>query len=155
MATYLALIVVHLAGVAIILIAIFANRRWLKPLAVLAGAALIWTPLLIFLNTLGLPNNAPPNGKYRMISSKMHETDDILYVFVNAIEGDYTPRVYSIPFTRRQYDRLNQNTDYESRVLSIEGGEGGNYEVVYVDYTPPDLTKGDVMRGWRAPDPER
>ncbi len=155
MTTYLALIAVHVACVAVILIAIFADRRWLKPLAVLAGAALIWMPLLILLNTLGIPNGSPPNGKYQMLSSRMHETDDVLYVFVNALEEDYTPRVYSIPFTRRQYDRLQESSDYDLRVLNIEQGAGGNYEVVYVDYTPPDLLKGDVMRGWRAPDAER
>ena len=152
--SYITLLAAHVVCVLVILLAVFLRRRGLRPVAVIAGALALWLPLLSQLETLGAPSPQPPSGDYRVISSKMSESEDILYLFVDAMETDFTPRVYQIPFKRDKYERLRAEGDYAGRVLRIQTGEGGTYEVVYVDYEPPDLLKDGVMRGWRSPRPE-
>ena len=152
--TYLVFLAVLVACVLIILLALFVRRGWLKPVAVIAGAVALWLPLLSQLETLGAPSPNPPSGLYQVISSKMSESEDILYLFVDAMETDLTPRVYQIPFKRDKYERLRTEGDYAGRVLRVQVGEGGSYEVVYVDYEPPDLLKDGMMRAYRNPRPE-
>ena len=152
--TYMVLLAAYAACVLTVIVAIFVRRRWLRSLAVVAGAVALWLPLLTHIETLGAPSPFPPEGDYRLISSKMDDTEDILYLFVDTLGQDFTPRVYRIPFDRSRYKRLAEQSDYLVRVLRISGGRGGDFEVVYVDYTPPDLLKGNMMRGWRNPRPE-
>ena len=139
----------------VILISVFLGWRWLKPLAAAAGAVALWLPLLSQLQTLGAPNPYPPDGDYQVISSKLNEAHDTLYIFAEAMGADPTPRIYQIPFDLDKYERLTQTaSDYTQQVLRIEDGGGGDYEVVYVDYMPPDLLKGDMMRAYRSPRPD-
>ena len=39
------LLIAHVVCVAVVLVAIFYRRRWLKPIAVIAGAIALWLPL--------------------------------------------------------------------------------------------------------------
>ncbi len=152
--SYLVLLGGLVACVLVILISVFLRWRWLKPLAVAAGAAALWLPLLSQLQTLGAPNPYPPDGDYRIISSKLNEAHDMLYIFAEAMGADTTPRIYQIPFDLARYERMTDTgSDYTLQILRIEA-DGGDYEVVYVDHTPADLLKGDMMRAYRAPRPD-
>ena len=152
--SYLVLLGGLVACVLVILISVFLRWRWLKPLAVAAGAAALWLPLLSQLQTLGAPNPYPPDGDYRIISSKLNDAHDLLYIFAEAIGADTTPRIYQIPFDLARYERMTDTgSDYTLQILRIEA-DGGDYEVVYVDHTPADLLKGDMMRAYRAPRPD-
>lgn len=144
------LLVGHVACMAVVLTAIFVRRRWLKPFAVIAGAVAIWLPLFALLDTLGLPNPYPPPGDYRLISSKYDRESETLYMFVDTLGRDFTPRVYGMFFDKSRYDREDQNVDYSQQVLRLGTNAGGEYEVVYVDYEPPDLLKDGMVRGWQA-----
>ena len=146
-----ALLLAHVACTTLMLVAIFLRRRWLKPLAVITGAVTLWLPLFALLDTLGLPNPYPPQGDYRMISSRYDKQAEILYIFVDTLGRDFTPRLYGMHFDKTRYERLGQNVDYSVVVMRIGDDGGGNYEVDYVDYEPPDLLKDGMMRGWQAP----
>jgi len=152
MTEYIALFAAHVVSILIILAAVFIRRPWLRPVGAIAGAVALWLPLFALLSTLGEANPFPPEGRYRMIASKMHDDQRHLYMFVDTLDNDPTPRLFRIPFDRSKFDRLDA-TDYASQVVSISGGEGGDFEVVYVDYQPPDLLKDDVMRGYQDPRP--
>ncbi len=152
--SYLVLLGVLVGCVLVILVSVFLRWRWLKPLAVAAGAVALWLPLLSQLQTLGAPNPYPPDGDYRIISSKLNDAHDTLYIFAEAMGADTTPRIYQIPFDLARYERMTDTgSDYTLQILRIEA-DGGDYEVVYVDHTPADLLKGDMMRAYRSPRPD-
>lgn len=145
------LLIAHVACTSVVLVAIFYRRRWLKPLAVVAGAVALWLPLFALLDTLGLPNPYPPLGDYRLISSKYDRESQVLYMFVDTLGRDFTPRVFGMYFDKSRYDRMDTNVDYSVVVMRLGDNAGGDYEVVYVDYEPPDLLKDGMVRGWQAP----
>ena len=145
------LLAAHALCMALVLAGIFLRRRWLRPIAVVAGAAALWLPMFALLDTLGLPNPYPTTGDYRLISSRYDEASETLYAFVDTMGRDFTPRVFAMHFDKSKYDRLDRNADYNARVLRLFNSSGGDFEVVYVDYEPPDLLKDDMTRGWQAP----
>ena len=146
-----ALLAIHVGCVVLIVLAVLTRRRGLRPPAVAAGAAALWLPLFALTDTLGRPNPYPPEGDYKVIASKLDKDTSSFYMFVDTLGADPTPRVYAIRFDPHQYERFEQTaSDYEQQVLRLTHG-GGNYEVTYVDYMPPDLLKDGLMRGWQAP----
>ncbi len=145
------LLLAHIACVGVVLAAIVWRKGWLKPVAVVAGAVSLWLPLFAFLDTLGLPNPYPPLGDYRLISSRYDQDAERLYVFVDTLGREATPRVYSMHFDKSRYERMAQNVDYSAVVMRVGDDAGGDYEVVYVDYEPPDLLKDGLMRGYTEP----
>lgn len=148
---YRALLAAHCGLLAVVLAAALARKRWLRPPAAVAAAAALWLPLFALIETLGQPNPYPPDGRYRVLSSTLDKDAGRLYLFVDTLGADPTPRVYAIPFDPGEYERFEaQAADYEQQVLEIVSGEG-EYEVVYVDYEPPDLLKDGLMRGWQEP----
>ena len=149
--SYSSLLAAHIACVAVVMLAVLSRWRWLRPLAVVAGAMALWLPLFALIDTLGLPNPYPPEGNYKVLSSKLDKDSGRFYMFLDTLGVDPTPRVYMIQFDLDEYERFEQTAaDYEQQVVELSGGDG-EYEVVYVDYEPPDLLKDGVMRGWQAP----
>ena len=135
--------------ISIIILAVFIRRGWLKSLAVVCGAVALWLPLLALLSSLGEASPFAPKGNYRLISSKYVEDRELLYLFVDTMGRDATPRIYRIHFEKKKYKRLQETaSDYEQRVLHIDDSGFGDAEVVYVMYEPPDLLKGGWMRGY-------
>ena len=101
------------------------------------------------MSALGEANPNPPTGDYRLLSSKYIEQDELLYLFVDTLGRDFTPRLYRIRFDKSKYRRMEEtSSDYEMQVLHIDDDGFGDVEVVYVDYVPPDLLKDDWMRGY-------
>ncbi len=136
-----------------IFLGIFLRRAWLNWIAVVAGAVVLWLPLLSLLSALGEPSPFAPSGNYRLLSSKYIEDKEQLYLFVDTLGRDYTPRVYRIHFDKTKYKRMQETaSDYAMQVVHISNDSFGDSEVVYVMYDPPDLLKGDMMRGYT---PER
>ena len=86
-----------------------------------------------------------------MLSSKLDKDTGRFYMFLDTLGVDPTPRVYRIQFDLDDYERFEAAaSDYEQQVVELSGGDG-EYEVVYVDYEPPDLLKDGVTRGWQEP----
>ena len=134
----------------IIVLAVFIRRSWLKSLAVICGAVALWLPLMALLSALGEASPFAPDGNYRLISSKYIEERELLYLFVDTMGRDATPRIYRIHFEKSKYERLQETaSDYDQQVLHIDVGGSGDAEIVYVMYEPPDLLKEGVMRGYR------
>ena len=153
--TYVGMLAGHVICVSIVLVAVFFKRRWLKPVAVVAGAVALWLPLMAHLNSLGAASPFKPKNEFRVISSKVDEENQRLYLFVDLLGKDYTPRVFRIPFDPSKWVGLRGNPAYlENQVMRFEAGRGGEFEAVYIDYVPPDLLKDGVMRGWQAPRPD-
>ena len=145
------LLAAHAACIGLVMLAVLWRRRWLRPFAAVAGAVALWLPLFALTDTLGQPNPYPPEGDYRVLSSKLDKDSGQLYMFLDTLGVDPTPRVYSIHFDPGEYERFeDMASDYEQQVLRLSEGDGA-YDVVYVDYEPPDLLKDGLMRGWQAP----
>lgn len=146
-----ALLAAHVGCVALIALAVLTRRRWLRPPAAVAGAVALWLPLFALADTLGRPDFRAPEGDYKVIASKLDKDNGNFYIFVDTLGADPTPRVYAIRFEPHEYERFERTaSNYEQQVLRLTHG-GGNYEVMYVDYMPPDLLKDGMMRGWQAP----
>jgi len=43
----------------------------------------------------------------------------------------------------------DEGSDYSQEVYRVAGDGTGAYEVIYVDFTPPDLQKGNVQRSYQ------
>ena len=100
---------------------------------------------------MGTPNSHPPKGDYQLLASKLSPSGESLYVFVNALEQDYSPRLYRIPFSKpnaKQADADSQS-DPSLRIVRFEPGKGGDFEMFYIDYVPSDPVKGDPGLGTR------
>lgn len=145
------LLAAHVACIAVVMLAVLWRKRWLRPPAVIAGAVALWLPLFALMDTLGQPNPYPPEGNYKVISSKLDKDTGRFYMFLDTLGVDPTPRVYMIRFDPDEYERFEETaSDYEQQVVHLSSGDG-DYEVVYVDYEPPDLLKDGLMRGWQEP----
>ncbi len=149
--SYSTLLAAHVVCIALVMLAVLWRKRWLRPFAVIAGAAALWLPLFALLDTLGQPNPYPPDGNYKVLASKLDKDTGRFWMFLDTLGVDPTPRVYMIQFDLEDYERFEATaSDYEQQVVRLMSGEG-DYEVVYVDYQPPDLLKDEVMRGWQGP----
>jgi len=150
--TYMWFLAVHVGCVLIVLAAVVLKWKRLKPIAVISGSVALWMPLMAHLTTLGVPSPYLPATEVRVITSDLDETRNILYLFVDLLGKDYTPRVYQIPFDPSKFGGLVGDPAYlVDQVLQFQAGIGGTYEAVYIDYVPPDLLKDNMMRGWQAP----
>ena len=149
--SYAGLLVVHTVCILTIFAAVFLPGRKLKALGALAGAVAIWLPLGIQLQALGHPNPKPPHGDYQLLATEPSASEESLYIFVESLERDDTPRLYRIPFPKIEFDRVETegSADTEIRVIRVEPGESTEFEVFYINYEPPDLIKGEPRRGTR------
>ena len=91
--TYVGMLAGHVICVSIVLVAVFFKRRWLKPVAVVAGAVALWLPLMAHLNSLGAASPFKPKNEFRVISSKVDEENHRLYLFVDL----FAPAVHVAP----------------------------------------------------------
>lgn len=148
---YAGLLALHTGCILTIFLAIFLPGRKLKALGAVAGAVAIWLPLGVQLQALGHPNSNPPQGDYQLLASQPSVSEESLYIYVEALEQDDTPRLYRIPFPKLKYERLETegSADTEIRVIRVEPGESTEFEVFYISYEPPDLIKGEPRRGTR------
>ena len=149
--SYAGLLALHTGCILTIFLAIFLPGRKLKALGAIAGAVAIWLPLGVQLQALGHPNSNPPQGDYQLLASQPSASEESLYIYVEALEQDDTPRLYRIPFPKLKYERLETegSADTEIRVIRVEPGESTEFEVFYISYEPPDLIKGEPRRGTR------
>jgi len=154
--TYLMLLVGHVMAVLLIVgVALRRNRGWLRFLAVLAGGAAVWTPLLVMTHTLGQPNPRPPNTVMRLLG--VAEDSHHIYLFVDTQENEPTPRMYNVPMVKNKYDDglyHVQQTGYSGLLgVRVNVDDEGLYGVVFLDYEAPDWDKGNLQRGWREQRP--
>lgn len=148
---YASLLALHTGCILVIFLAIFVSGRKLKAVAAVAGAVAIWLPLGIQLQALGHPNPKPPQGDYQLLATQPSASEESLYIYVEALDKDDTPRLYRIPFPKITYEHVETegNADTEIRVIRVEPGESTEFEVFYISYEPPDLIKGESRRGTR------
>ncbi len=148
---YAGLLALHTGCILAIFLAMFLPGRKLKALAAIADAVAIWLPLGIQLQALGHPNPKPPHGDYQLLATQPSASEESLYIYVEALEQDDTPRLYRIPFPKITTERLETagNADNEIRVIRVEPGESTEFGVFYISYEPPDLIKGEPRRGTR------
>ena len=148
---YAGLLALHTLCILTIFLAIFLSGRKLKALAAIAGAVAIWLPLGVQLQALGHPNPNPPQGDYQLLATQPSASEESLFIYVESLERDDTPRLYRIPFPKITTKRLETegSADTQIRVIRVEPGESTEFEVFYISYEPPDLIKGEPRRGTR------
>ena len=149
--SYAGLLALHAVCIATIFAAVFLPGRKLKAIGAIAGAVAIWLPLCIQLQALGHPNPKPPLGEYQLLATEPSASQESLFIFVESLEKDETPRLYRIPFPKIEFDRVETegSADTQIRVIRVEPGESTEFEVFYISYEPPDLIKGEPRRGTR------
>jgi hypothetical protein len=149
--SYSQLLILHAVCILLICIAIFIPRGWLRALAVLAGAVAVWLPLLIHLQTLGRPNPQPPPGEYQLLTAQSDAARTTLYLYVDGVAGQHTPKLYAIPYPKSRGAASDDAEDEieNMQIISISPGEGGEFEVLRVDREPPDLPKEEPDHGTR------
>ena len=118
-------------------------------MAVLAGAGAIWLPLFILINTLGEPHPIPPGEVMKLLA--VVEDDRQLYLFVDKKRDEPTTRMYNVRLADNNADGAFhvQQTAYGLLGVQLTPTDSGDWEVIYLDYVPPEWEKGGVQRSWR------
>lgn len=142
MAAYLALSALYVALVAVILVALVTRRAALRPLAVLAGAAAMWLPYAMLDEAQGHPSPFPPDGNYRLLASRFDLERERVYVLLAGYDGLSAPRSYRVPLSAYGQQELPEGSPYDPPDVYISRGDGGELEVLSIDYEPPDPPKG-------------
>lgn len=143
--------IISLIIIFIILITLIFPKIFNKTICIILLSCALWLPLYNMNKSLGNAINKAPKGVFKVITSIVpnYEALDI-FLLVRDIEKQTAPRLHKIKLNREQMNRLrDEGSDYDQETYRVAGDGTGAYEVIYVDYTPPDLQKGDVQRSYQ------
>ena len=134
-----------------VLITLFIPKIFNKTLCIILLSCALWLPLYNMKSSLGKAINTAPEGLFKVITSIVPTYEELdIYLLIRDIEKQGAPRLHKIKLNREQMNRLrDEGSDYNQQVYRVSGDGTGAYEVIYVDYTPPDLQKGNVQRSYQ------
>ncbi|MBC8296176.1 MAG: hypothetical protein H8E55_10310, partial [Pelagibacterales bacterium] len=73
-----------------------------------------------------------------------------IFLLIKDMQKQGAPRLHKIKLNREQMNRMrDEGSDYDQQIYRVAGDGTGAYEVIFVDYTPPDLQKGGVQRSYQ------
>ncbi len=130
---------------------LFTSKYFNKSVCVLLISLALWLPLYNMFDSLGHATNIRPEGMFKIITSIVPNYENsMIYILVKDLNANNSPRLHKIVLNREAMQRLqDEGSDYAQRVFRLAGDGTGAYDVVYVDYTPPDLQKGDTQRSYQ------
>jgi len=142
---------ISLLIILLVLITLLFPKIFNKTLCIILLSCALWLPLYNMKTSLGKAINTPPKGLFKVITSIVPNYEELdIFLLVKDIQKQGAPRLHKIELNREQMNRLrDEGSDYDQQVYRVSGDGTGAYEVVYVDYTPPDLQKGDVQRSYQ------
>ena len=125
-------------------------RFFNRTIVVVLLAIALWMPIYQNISSLGYAIAIKPSGNFKIITSLVPENNNSeIYILVKHLEQKELPRLHKIKLNREQMRRIrDEGIDYSQQVFRMSGDGSGTYEIVYVDYTPPDLQKGDTQRSY-------
>lgn len=142
---------ISLLIICIVLITLFFPKIFNKTICIILLSISLWLPLYNMNNSLGNALEAAPKGMIKVITSIVPDYKNLdIFLLVRNIENNTAPRLHKIKLNREQMNRLrDEGASYDQEVYRVQGDGTGAYEVIYVDFTPPDLQKGGVQRSYQ------
>ena len=134
----------------LVVITTFLPRLINKSVVVILLAISLWIPMYQNITSLGYASSIIPKGNFKIITSFVPDRNKSeIYILVKQLEEKVLPKLHKIKLNREQMKRMREEgIDYSQQVFRMSGDGNGTYEVVYVDYAPPDLQKGDTQRSY-------
>ena len=143
--------VISLLIICLVLISLIFSKMFNKTICVILLSISLWLPLYNMNLSLGNALESAPKGMIKVITSIVPDYDNLdIFLLVKNIEKNNAPRLHKIKLNREQMNRLrDEGASYDQEVYRVQGDGTGAYEVIYVDFTPPDLQKGGVQRSYQ------
>jgi len=137
----------YVAGVLIVLVALFRGGARLRAWAAATGAVAIWMPFLILRTSLGLPNPFVQPGDYQILGSQLDAPAERMYVLLDVFEGFTAPRLYSLHYEQdqahfdQQFDMQRNPYAYLGSLVHMD--DEGALNVSQQPGDAPDWNKDD------------
>lgn len=143
--------VISLLIICLVLVSLIFSKMFNKTICVILLSISLWLPLYNMNLSLGNALESAPKGMIKVITSIVPDYDNLdIFLLVKNIEKNNAPRLHKIKLNREQMNRLrDEGASYDQEVYRVQGDGTGAYEVIYVDFTPPDLQKGGVQRSYQ------
>ncbi len=143
--------IISLLIICLVLITLFFPKIFNKTICIILLSISLWLPLYNMNLSLGKAIESAPKGMIKVITSIVPDYKNLdIYLLVRNIEKNNAPRLHKIKLNREQMNRLrDEGASYDQEVYRVQGDGTGAYEVIYVDFTPPDLQKGGVQRSYQ------
>ena len=143
--------IISLLIIFLVLITLFFPKIFNKTICIILLSISLWLPLYNMNLSLGKAIESAPKGMIKVITSIVPDYKNLdIYLLVRNIEKNNAPRLHKIKLNREQMNRLrDEGASYDQEVYRVQGDGTGAYEVIYVDFTPPDLQKGGVQRSYQ------
>ena len=143
--------VISLLIICLVLISLIFSKMFNKTICVILLSISLWLPLYNMNLSLGNALESAPKGMIKVITSIVPDYDNLdIFLLVKNIEKNNAPRLHKIKLNREQMNRLrDEGASYDQEVYRVQGDGTGADEVIYVDFTPPDLQKGGVQRSYQ------
>ena len=138
--------IISLLIICLVLITLVFPKIFNKTICIILLSISLWLPLYNMNLSLGKAIESAPKGMIKVITSIVPDYKNLdIYLLVRNIEKNNAPRLHKIKLNREQMNRLrDEGASYDQEVYRVQGDGTGAYEVIYVDFTPPDLQKGGV-----------
>ena len=135
----------------LILITLLFPIKFNKTLCIILLSFALWLPLYNMNKSLGKAVNKSPEGFFKIVTSIVPNYEELdIFLLIKDIQKQGAPRLHKIKLNREQMNRMrDEGSDYDQQVYRVAGDGTGAYEVIFVDYTPPDLQKGSVQRSYQ------
>ena len=143
--------IISLLIICLVLITLVFPKIFNKTICIILLSISLWLPLFNMNLSLGKAIESAPKGMIKVITSIVPDYKNLdIYLLVRNIEKNNAPRLHKIKLNREQMNRLrDEGASYDQEVYRVQGDGTGAYEVIYVDFTPPDLQKGGVQRSYQ------
>ncbi len=143
--------IISLLIICLVLITLVFPKIFNKTICIILLSISLWLPLYNMNLSLGKAIESAPKGMIKVITSIVPDYKNLdIYLLVRNIEKNNAPRLHKIKLNREQMNRLrDEGASYDQEVYRVQGDGTGAYEVIYVDFTPPDLQKGGVQRSYQ------
>ena len=143
--------IISLLIICLVLITLVFPKIFNKTICIILLSISLWLPLYNMNLSLGKAIESAPKGMIKVITSIVPDYKNLdIYLLVRNIEKNNAPRLHKIKLNREQMNRLrDEGASYDQEVYRVQGDGTGAYEVIYVDFTPPDLQKGGVQSSYQ------
>ena len=142
---------ISLLIICLVLITLVFPKIFNKTICIILLSISLWLPLYNMNLSLGNAVESAPKGMIKVITSIVPDYKNLdIFLLVKNIEKNNAPRLHKIKLNREQMNRIrDEGASYDQEVYRVQGDGTGAYEVIYVDFTPPDLQKGGVQRSYQ------
>ena len=134
----------------LVIVSLFIKSSLNKTLNIVLLSFALWLPLYGMINSMGVAIEKRPTGIFKIVTSIVPDySKKDIYLLIKDMHSENPPRLHKIELNREEMNRIrDEGSDYDQEVFRVQRDGSGAYELVYVDFEPPDLQKGDVQRSY-------